>query len=244
MRKRELRAGIAAGMLWLWWMIISLDPPMLRFFVQNMNMMITPLRLEIFGPPAAIVILILGLLMNQKVIVGSGCLIMIGLDVWRLSQIPRVSNLALALTGSRGLVMLSCMAEALCFLVMLLLIGSPEKPGARILAASVLASAGQISSAIGPGHFRMLGNSGLIVPGVIIYVIFGNSRAAGSPGSGYRNSTSTRRAGASGKEDIWKDRGAASEEKRDRIRKLKDLRDNGIMTREEYNRMVDKIMRS
>ena len=47
-----------------------------------------------------------------------------------------------------------------------------------------------------------------------------------------------------GKEDIWKDRGAASEEKRDRIRKLKDLRDNGIMTREEYNRMVDKIMRS
>ena len=64
MRKRELRAGIAAGMLWLWWMIISLDPPMLRFFVQNMNMMMTPLRLEIFGPPAAIVILILGLLMN------------------------------------------------------------------------------------------------------------------------------------------------------------------------------------
>ena len=264
MRKRELRAGIAAGMLWLWWMIISLDPPMLRFFVQNMNMMITPLRLEIFGPPAATVILILGLLMNQKVIVGSGCLIMIGLDVWRLSQIPRVSNLALALTGSRGLVMLSCLAEALCFLVILLLIGSPEKPGARILAASVLASAGQISSAIGPGHFRMLGNSGLIVLGVIIYVmavaatgmycaglkpemlnaIFGNSRAAGSPGSGYRNSTSTRRAGASGKEDIWKDRGAASEEKRDRIRKLKDLRDNGIMTREEYNRMVDKIMRS
>lgn len=264
MRKRELRAGIAAGMLWLWWMIISLDPPMLRFFVQNMNMMMTPLRLEIFGPPAATVILILGLLMNQKVIVGSGCLIMIGLDVWRFSQIPRVSNLALALTGSRGLVMLSCLAEALCFLVMLLLIGSPEKPGARILAASVLASAGQISSAIGPGHFRMLGNSGLIVPGVIIYVmavaatgmycaglkpemlnaLFGNSRAAGSPESGYRNSTSTRREGASGKEDIWKDRGAASEEKRDRIRKLKDLRDNGIMTREEYNRMVDKIMRS
>ena len=240
MRKRELRAGIAAGMLWLWWMITSLDPPMLRFFVQNMNMMITPLRLEIFGPPAATVILILGLLMNQKVVVGSGCLIMIGLDVWRLSQIPRISNLALALTGSRGLVMLSCMAEALCFLVMLLLIGSPE------------------------GHFRMLGNSGLIVPGVIIYVmavaatgmycaglkpemlnaLFGNSRAAGSPGSGYRNSTSTRRGGASGKEDIWKDRGAASEEKRDRIRKLKDLRDNGIMTREEYNRMVDKILRS
>lgn len=264
MRKQELRAGIIAGVLWVWWIIITINPPMLRFFVQNMNMMITPLRLELFGPPAATVILILGLLMNQKVIVGSGCLIMIGLDVWRLSQIPRISNLALALTGSRGLVTLSCLAEALCFLVMLLLIGSPEKPGPRILAASVLASAGQISSAMGQGHFRMLGNPELTVPGIIIYVmavaatgmycaglkpeilnaLFRNRRAADNPRSGYRSSADSRRTGWSGREDIRKVRGTESEEKRERIRKLKDLRDNGIMTKEEYNRMVDRIMRS
>ena len=261
MKKRELQAGIIAGMLWLWWMIIMLNPQMLRFCVQNIDMMITPLRLELIGPPAATVILVLGLLMNRKTIVGLGCLAIIGFDVLWLF---RTKPFALVFTGTRGLLTISHLAEALAFLMLLLLLVRQEKPGVRILAASILAAAGQIPPAMGARSPRVLGNYELFVPGLIMYLLavtatgmycaglkqemlnalFGNSRAAGSPGSGYRNSTSTRRAGASGKEDIWKDRGAASEEKRDRIRKLKDLRDNGIMTREEYNRMVDKIMRS
>ena len=35
-----------------------------------------------------------------------------------------------------------------------------------------------------------------------------------------------------------------SEEKKERIRNLKALRDNGLMSKEEYNEMVDRIKRS
>lgn len=267
MRKRELQAGIAAGVLWVWWIMLTVDPELLLFLVRKMNMAVTPLGLELIGPPAVAVVLILGLLMNRKAIVGFGCLTMIGLDLWRLSRIPQINSLALAFTGSRSLLIISWLTEVICFLVLLLLLARPEEPGARIRTASVLALAGQILSVLGPGHSRMLRNSELLIPGAIIYVtavaatgmycaglkpemlneFFRKSRAAGSSGSGYRNSRNSRnshRGGVSREEEIRKDRGTASEEKRERIRKLKELRDNGIMTKEEYDQMVDKIMRS
>ena len=238
-----------------------MNPQMIRFYVHKMTMTITPLELELIVPPAATLVLILGLLMNQKAIVGLGCLSMIGLDVWQLS---RIKILTLAFTGSRGLLTTSWVTEAMCFLMLLLILVNPEKPGARILAASVLALAGQIVSAIGPGHRRFFGNSELTIPGAIIYVMavaatgmycaglkpvilnefFRKSRTADSPGSGYGTGAHSRRRGTSGEEDIWKVRGPASEEKRERIRKLKELRDNGIMTKEEYDQMVDRIIRS
>ena len=116
MKKRELQAGIIAGMLWLWWIIFMLDPQMLRFCVQNIDMMITPLRLELIGPPAATVILVLGLLMNRKTIVGSGCLAIIGFDVLWLF---RTKPFALVFTGTRGLLTIAHLAEALAFLMLL-----------------------------------------------------------------------------------------------------------------------------
>ena len=70
MRKRELQAGIIAGVLWVWWILITMNPQMIRFYVHKMTMTITPLELELIVPPAATLVLILGLLMNQKAIVG------------------------------------------------------------------------------------------------------------------------------------------------------------------------------
>ena len=261
MKKRELQAGIIAGMLWLWWMIIMLNPQMLRFCVQNIDMMITPLRLELIGPPAATVILVLGLLMNRKTIVGSGCLAIIGFDVLWLF---RTKPFALVFTGTRGLLTIAHLAEALAFLMLLLLLVRQEKPGVRILAASILALAGQIPLVMGGGYPRILGNSELFVPGLIMYVIavtatgmycaglkpemlnsfFGKNRGADGFGRRYGSSTNSRRGGASGEKDIPKIPETMSEEKKERIRNLKALRDNGLMSREEYNEMVDKIKRS
>ena len=251
MKKRELQAGIIAGMLWLWWMIIMLNPQMLRFCVQNIDMMITPLRLELIGPPAATVILVLGLLMNRKTIVGLGCLAIIGFDVVWLFR-------------TRGLLTISHLAEALAFLMLLLLLVRQEKPGVRILAASILALAGQIPLGMGGGYPRILGNSELFVPGLIMYLLavtatgmycaglrpemlndfFGKNRGADGLGSKYGSSANSRRGGASGEKDIPKIPETMSEEKKERIRNLKALRDNGLMSREEYNEMVDKIKRS
>ena len=261
MKKRELQAGIIAGMLWLWWIIFMLDPQMLRFCVQNIDMMITPLRLELIGPPAATVILVLGLLVNRKTIVGSGCLAIIGFDVLWLF---RTKPFALVFTGTRGLLTIAHLAEALAFLMLLLLLVRQEKPGVRILAASILALAGQIPLVMGGGYPRILGNSELFVPGLIMYLLavtatgmycaglrpemlngfFGKSRGADGLGSKYGSSANSRRGGASGEKDLPKIPETMSEEKKERIRNLKALRDNGLMSREEYNEMVEKIKRS
>ena len=261
MKKRELQAGIIAGMLWLWWIIFMLDPQMLRFCVQNIDMMITPLRLELIGPPAATVILVLGLLVNRKTIVGSGCLAIIGFDVLWLF---RTKPFALVFTGTRGLLTIAHLAEALAFLMLLLLLVRQEKPGVRILAASILALAGQIPLVMGGGYPRILGNSELFVPGLIMYVIavtatgmycaglkpemlnsfFGKNRGSDGFGRNYESSSNSRRGDVSGEKDILKIPETMSEEKKERIRNLKALRDNGLMSREEYNEMVDKIKRS
>ena len=260
MRKRELNVGIIAGVLWAFWIIITLNPQILRFFAANMNMIKTPVGLEMIGPRAAIVILILGLLINQKTIVGAGCLAMIGLDLWRLLG---TNSLAMLFRGSRGLLPISHLSEALSFLLLLLLLAVQEKPVGKVLAASVLALIAQISSVTVSNYSRALGNSELIVAGIILYVTavsatgmyfaglkpevmnesFGKSRGAGSSGKGYMSSTNSLRKGASG-EDIRQIRGAESEEKKRRINNLKALRDNGLMTKEEYNEMVEKIKRS
>ena len=261
MKKRELQAGIIAGMLWLWWMIIMLNPQMLRFCVQNIDMMITPLRLELIGPPAATVILVLGLLMNRKTIVGSGCLAIIGFDVLWLF---RTKPFALVFTGTRGLLTIAHLAEALAFLMLLLLLVRQEKPGVRILAASILALAGQIPLVMGGGYPRILGNSELFVPGLIMYVIavtatgmycaglkpemlnsfFGKNRGSDGFGRNYGSSSNSRRGDVSGEKDILKIPETKKKKKKERIRNLKALRDNGLMSREEYNEMVDKIKRS
>ena len=261
MKKRELQAGIIAGALWAFWIIITLDPYMLRFCVQNMRMMITPLRLELIGLPAATVILIFGLLINRKGIVGLSFLAIIGFDVWWLL---RIKPFALVFTGTRGLLMISHLAEALAFLMFLFLLVRQEKPGGKILAASVLALGGQISSAMGSGTPGILRNSELMVPGMIMYVIamfatgmycaglkpeilnefFSRSRNADGPGREYRSSTNSRPGGTFGEKDIRKVQGTMSEEKKERIRNLKALRDNGLMSKEEYDEMVDKVRRS
>ena len=262
MKKRELQAGIVAGVIWAFWMIITLDPYMLRFCVQNISMMITPLRLELIGPPAATVLLILGLLLNRKTIVGLGCLTIIGFDVWWLFL--RIKPFATVFTGTRGLLTISHVAEALAFLMFLFLLVRQEKPGGKILAASVLALGGQISSAMGSGTPGILRNSELMVPGMIMYVIamfatgmycaglkpeilnefFSRSRNADGPGREYRSSTNSRPGGTFGEKDIRKVQGTMSEEKKERIRNLKALRDNGLMSKEEYDEMVDKVRRS
>ena len=238
-----------------------LDPQMLRFCVQNIDMMITPLRLELIGPPAATVILVLGLLVNRKTIVGSGCLAIIGFDVLWLF---RTKPFALVFTGTRGLLTIAHLAEALAFLMLLLLLVRQEKPGVRILAASILALAGQIPLVMGGGYPRILGNSELFVPGLIMYVIavtatgmycaglkpemlnsfFGKNRGSDGFGRNYGSSSNSRRGDVSGEKDILKIPETMSEEKKERIRNLKALRDNGLMSREEYNEMVDKIKRS
>ena len=255
MKKRELQAGIIAGMLWLWWMIIMLNPQMLRFCMQNIDMMITPLRLELIGPPAATVILVLGLLMNRKTIVGLGCLAIIGFDVvWLFRTKPFIYiNLLISFVLILG-----------TFLMLLLLLVRQEKPGVRILAASILAAAGQIPPAMGARSPRVLGNYELFVPGLIMYLLavtatgmycaglrpemlngfFGKNRGADGLGSKYGSSANSRRGGASGEKDIPKIPETMSEEKKERIRNLKALRDNGLMSREEYNEMVEKIKRS
>ena len=66
MRKQELQAGIIPGVLWLFWIIITLNPQMLHFVANNMDKLLTPAWLKTFGTQAAIVVLILGLLMNQR----------------------------------------------------------------------------------------------------------------------------------------------------------------------------------
>ena len=60
------------------------------------------------------------------------------------------------------------------------------------------------------------------------------------------NSMNSYRRGASAEEDFRSVRGTGtvSDEKRERIRKLKELRDSGVMTKEEYDQMVDRIKRS
>ena len=261
MKKRELQAGIIAGALWAFWIIITLDPYMLRFCVQNMRMMITPLRLELIGLPAATVILIFGLLINRKGIVGLSFLAIIGFDVWWLL---RIKPFALVFTGTRGLLTISHLAEALSFLMLLFLLVRQEKPMGKILAASVLALAGKITYAMGSGTPGILGNRERMVPGMIMYVIamtatgmycaglkpemlndfFGKSRAADGLGREFRSGTSLSSRGVSGKEDIRRVPGTMSEEKKERIRNLKALRDNGLMSKAEYDEMVDKIRRS
>ena len=261
MKKRELQAGIIAGMLWIWWLIVMLDPQMLRFCVQNINMMITPLRFELLGPPAAIAFLILGLLMNRKTIVGLGSLMIIGFDIMWLF---RTKPYALIFTGTRGLLTISHLAEALAFLMLLLLLIRREKPGVRILAASVLAAAGQIPPAMGARSPRVFGNYELFIPGLIMYLLaftatgmycagvkpemlndfFGKNRDADGFGSKYGSSANSPRKSASGEKEIRNIPGTMSEEKKERIRNLKALRDNGLMSKEEYNEMVDRIKRS
>lgn len=90
MRKQELQAGIIAAVIWLFWIIITLNPQMVHFVANNMDKLITPAWLKIFGTQAAIVVLILGLLMNQRAIVGLSCLMIIGLDGWELLRMKNV----------------------------------------------------------------------------------------------------------------------------------------------------------
>lgn len=114
-----------------------------------------------------------------------------------------------------------------------------------------------------PGSFRMPENPELLVPGIIMYVLamaatgmycagikpemlnemLSKSRDTGSPGKEYRSLTTSLRRGSSG-EDIRKERETESAEKKERIKNLKALRDNGLMSKEEYNEMVEKIRRS
>ena len=67
---------------------------------------------------------------------------------------------------------------------------------------------------------------------------FRKNREAGSSGNGYGNIMNSYRRGASAEEDFRSVRGTGtvSDEKRERIRKLKELRDSGVMTKEEYLR--------
>ena len=263
MSKRELQSGIIAGVLWIWRIIVTLDPYRLQFYVRNMSALPSMMKLDLIGSTAPVCLLILGLLMNQRIVVGAGCLTAIGFNALRLT---RITHLASAFTGSRGLTTISWLAEALCFLILLLLLGRPEEPKAKILTASALALAGQVSHVLGPGYARVMTNSALIVPGVFMYVLaviatgmycaglkpemlnefFRKNRAAGSSGNGYGNSMNSHRRGASAEEDFRSVRGTGtvSDEKRERIRKLKELRDSGVMTKEEYDQMVDRIKRS
>ena len=263
MRKRELQSGIIAGVLWIWRTIVTLDPYRLQFYARNLNALPVQMKLDLIGSTAPLFLLILGLLMNQRIIVGAGFLTAIGFDILRLS---RITHLASAFTGSRGLTTISWLAEALCFLILLLLLARPEEPKAKILTASVLALAGQISYTMGPGYYRVMENPALTVPGVIMHVLaviatgmycaglkpemlnefFRKNREAGSSGNGYGTGANSRRRGASGETDVFRVPGAGtvSDQKRERIRKLKELRDSGIMTREEYDQMVDRIKRS
>ena len=263
MRKRELQSGIIAGVLWIWRTIVTLDPYRLQFYARNLNALPVQMKLDLIGSTAPLFLLILGLLMNQRIIVGAGFLTAIGFDILRLS---RITHLASAFTGSRGLTSISWLAEALCFLILLLLLARPEEPKAKILTASALALAGQVSHVMGPGYARVMTTTALVVPGVIMYVIavaatgmycaglkpemlnefFRKNREAGSSGNGYGTGVNSRRRGASGETDVFRVPGAGtvSDQKRERIRKLKELRDSGIMTREEYDQMVDRINRS
>ena len=260
MRKQELQAGIIPGVLWLFWIIITLNPQMLHFVANNMDNLLTPAWLKTFGTQAAIVVLILGLLMNQRAIVGLSCLMMIGLDGWELLRMKNV--LTMFLRGGRSLYPVLFLAEALSFLL-LFLIAARGKSGGWILSVSVFALISQISKAMMPGSFRMPGNPELLVPGIIMYVLamaatgmycagikpemlnelFRKSRNTGSPGKEYRSLTTSLSRGSSG-EDIRKDRATESAEKKERIKNLKALLDNGLMSKEEYNEMVEKIRRS
>ena len=260
MRKQELQAGIIPGVLWLFWIIITLNPQMVHFVANNMDKLIPPAWLKIFGTQAAIVVLILGLLINQRAIVGLSCLMIIGLDGWELLRMKNV--LMMFLRGGRSLYPVVFLAEALSFLL-LFLIAARGKSGGWILSVSVFALISQICSVMMPASLRMPGDPELLVPGIITYVLamaatgmycagikpemlnelFRKSRNTGSPGKEYRSLTTSLSRGSSG-EDIRKDRATESAEKKERIKNLKALLDNGLMSKEEYNEMVEKIRRS
>lgn len=266
MNKRRLQSGIIAGALWCWWIIITIDPKLLQMVVHNTKWILTPFGIRWLGAQAAIVILILGFITNQTAIVGFGCLSMIGLDIWELSLMQIWRGI---FRGARGIVAISCLLDVLCFFLLLYLLIKKERPERKILAASVLALVQQITAAIAAWYPRTPRDLERLVPAIVMYVtavlatgmycagmkpemlneLFSKIRASDTSVKGSGSSPNITGRGSNGKsnvpgEDILKLPGSVSEENRKRISNLKSLLDNGLMSREEYNEMVDKIRKS
>lgn len=62
--------------------------------------------------------------------------------------------------------------------------------------------------------------------------------------TGGRNTGAGLRGNALADKDVLKTKEPLPEEKKERINNLKSLRDNGLMSKKEYEEMVDKIRRS
>lgn len=272
MKKKELQSGIIAGVLWIFWIIITVKPGMLSYLFHDMTFIFTPYGLQMIGPQAATVVLILGLLINQKAIVGLACLMMVGLNGWWLFRDRPL--LWMMSTETTRLLGIAHLAEALCFFVLIILLLRQEMVRGKVLFASVQAAIGQVSYLLATQTYTVSGNPGLIVPGMIMYVIavtatamycarmrpemlnelFSRARGMDISGKEYSGTTSHRTGGrntgaglrgnALADKDVLKTKEPLPEEKKERINNLKSLRDNGLMSKKEYEEMVDKIRRS
>ena len=256
MEKRELQAGKIVGALWLLWKLTTLDPYMLQMYVRNFDRLPMIVRLDLIGSAAWIIILVLGLMMENRAITVIGCLSVIGFDMWRsLRTVPMTPGLP----GGFQFLTYPYLLEAVCFALLLYTLFKPEESKVRIAVASFIAFFSQSAYSMAAINPRAADDPVLSKLRVVFYVLavyvtgryfarsmpkelfpnagkreYGNSGYA--PGSG-RNS---RRGSSLDKEGVWR-AAITSDEKQERIRKLKELRDSGIMTKAEYDQMVDKI---
>ncbi len=245
MEKRELQAGKIVGALWLLWKLTTLDPYRLQVYVHTFNRLPMIIRLDLICSTASFLILVLGLMMEKRAIAGIGCLAIIGYDMWvAFRTAPTVSELFGNLQGIRY----PFLMEATCFILLFFALFNPEKSKLELVFATALAFFSQFTYALGSANPRARENLSITILGVALYVLAVNATGryfAGTmpkelyPSSG-RNS---RRGGASGQEGVWRASGSPNEQQ-ERIRKLKELQDSGIMTKAEYDQMVDKIKKS
>lgn len=247
MKTMKMHMGVPAGILFFLWKVISFNP----WIYPNLGILLQlPFQITVryLGPCIAAVFLVLGLITDSRNTARAGCFLMAGVDLYLLSNYWKMLPY---LGGGGGLAAASYLAEAVCFLILFFLLGRREGIRAPVLTAAFLGFASQ--TAFGADHINLGLFDNFEMPSAVLLllaIVFTGFYCAGTdPGQVsalYKNAGRGRALSQDpiDQETVWRASSGDSGDKKERLRRLKELQRGNVITQQEYEELAERIRRS